>query len=1402
MKHIITLLILITYNVTFSQIDYNTQIQPIFDNNCVSCHSNGAGYTGGIELNSYENLMAGGNTTDASNVLSVLEDYIVTGYMPAWGNEPLTDEEIALITQWIFEGGNPDQAINECILSDGTIVESGWFGPDTGNNWCNTCFCENGILGCTELECEGCEIDLDEDGICDEVDDCIGTWIEEVITGSCYDISDEETCISYGCSWTNEYTGVWLWEDVCGYQGSSTYVISENIYCDELSGGCIFDVDEDGICEDDCEELVTIIEDCDCSFNPNTYLVSYTEVDETSCTLIETCYCECINDINENSICDEDEELTEDCPCINPEWIVLTPVCPFIYQPVMGCNGVMYNNSCEAQAAGVTLWVDELTGETTSLEWDCETTDCIAELDLDCIYMAVWDPVCGCNGITYSNSGEAACNNIFEYTNGECETIQEGCWENGELYTIGSQLFISECEYIECDENQAWSNIISIINCGEPIECENNETLLTLEWTGAGVNETSFSVMGELNGILYETILDMDTGTYSLCFLTDLQNDCFAININGSANFNWNLYSTLSTTPIMSGTNQSMMFGDQCSGCTQDGDFYDIGSELFLNDCQYITCTDEDNWSETMTIDNCEGCIENGEYYCIGCELFISDCEYIVCEGPQNWSDTLIIENCGNNIEGCTDEQACNFMLSANIDNNSCVYDGDPECEDCGTILDFNNYGDNEFFNATYNAPPGVIITINFSGSTESCCDHVYVNGVEYDGELDGVIVGGEELVVEWTTDSSVNSASGYGWSAELICEEPIYGCTQSYAENYDPNANTNDGSCILDCTYLLDIQSYYDTNYDNSISNYYCNYYVTNGTYTIEQAISYGYNCDCVILGCTDPEAINYDDEAFVDDCSCIYDTNCSSISMTGGSYPTEVSWNIVNENGTTVLSGNAPECQNFCFEDGCYTINMLDSYGDGWNNAILSIDEYDYTFTTGSSAIAPFGFNNDNCIIEGCTNSLADNYNEEANYDDGSCEYSCEYLLTYESYIDLGYDYSISNYLCYDYVSNYGYTVEYVEEYFSYNCDCVITGCTDSEATNYDDSAFVDDCSCTYDNDCPAISFNVTDSSLGWEITNIEGEIVLEYNTSGQEIGSYCGNYCFDDGCYFITMTSLFGSGWFGNTLNIGDQSFTLPNGNEGMAAFAYNTDNNCEIGCTDSEASNYNPDAILDDGSCVLFGCTIIGACNYNPEATAFDGSCYYCYNDDCTEYPNDLYDCSGDCYDIDEDGICDALEISGCMDEEACNYNPEATEELFGACEYPEQYYDCDNNCLNDNDDDEICNELDNCPLIYNPNQDDYNNDGIGDACDGVSLNEENNFKWNIYPNPFNDFTTIQFTNINHNQFNIKILNLSGKIIYDVNTFKNEHIIINNFSSGYYILQLETNNAIIRETLIIQ
>jgi hypothetical protein len=139
---------------------------------------------------------------------------------------------------------------------------------------------------------------------------------------------------------------------------------------------------------------------------------------------------------------------------------------------------------------------------------------------------------------------------------------------------------------------------------------------------------------------------------------------------------------------------------------------------------------------------------------------------------------------------------------------------------------------------------------------------------------------------------------------------------------------------------------------------------------------------------------------------------------------------------------------------------------------------------------------------------------------------------------------------------------------------------------------------------------------------------------------------------------------------------------------------------LGCTDDSAVNYNPLATLEDGSCIYFeipGCMDEDAINYNPIATIDDDSCIY--------------------FEL----------IFGCTDIEACNYNSEATVS-DSSCEYAEQYYDCIGSCLNDSDEDTVCDELDNCLLISNPNQLDTDNDGDGDDCDyddHISLEEINN-----------------------------------------------------------------------------
>ena len=96
----------------FSQADYSTQIQPIFDNNCISCHINGGAYFGGLDLSSYSEVMEGGSSGNTivpfNHSSSELFNRITLSengneFMPQYGT-PLSQTEIDLIAQWIDEG--------------------------------------------------------------------------------------------------------------------------------------------------------------------------------------------------------------------------------------------------------------------------------------------------------------------------------------------------------------------------------------------------------------------------------------------------------------------------------------------------------------------------------------------------------------------------------------------------------------------------------------------------------------------------------------------------------------------------------------------------------------------------------------------------------------------------------------------------------------------------------------------------------------------------------------------------------------------------------------------------------------------------------------------------------------------------------------------------------------------------------------------------------------------------------------------------------------------------------------------------------------------------------------------------------------------------------------------------
>ena len=137
----------------------------------------------------------------------------------------------------------------------------------------------------------------------------------------------------------------------------------------------------------------------------------------------------------------------------------------------------------------------------------------------------------------------------------------------------------------------------------------------------------------------------------------------------------------------------------------------------------------------------------------------------------------------------------------------------------------------------------------------------------------------------------------------------------------------------------------------------------------------------------------IKVDNEVVLNFCDseCInYDYYCD-----GGTWQEEVSWQITNNSDSIIYSGNAPEAGNLCLEEGCYTLTVTDSYGDGWQGNTLNIGGLIFTNENldGCTDCPDESQVYEICIPiiinEGCTDTEADNYNPDANTDNGSCTY-----------------------------------------------------------------------------------------------------------------------------------------------------------------------------------------------------------------------------------------------------------------------------------------------------------------------------------------------------------------------------------------------------------------------------
>lgn len=115
--------------------------------------------------------------------------------------------------------------------------------------------------------------------------------------------------------------------------------------------------------------------------------------------------------------------------------VVRPQVCPLVFDPVCGCDGQTYGNTCFAAMAGVRV---ESLGE-------CPPDDCRSNADCEegsfcnfpgqacqgrgsCeprpeVCTRIFDPVCGCDGQTYGNACEAHAAGVSIQHPGECKEM-------------------------------------------------------------------------------------------------------------------------------------------------------------------------------------------------------------------------------------------------------------------------------------------------------------------------------------------------------------------------------------------------------------------------------------------------------------------------------------------------------------------------------------------------------------------------------------------------------------------------------------------------------------------------------------------------------------------------------------------------------------------------------------------------------------------------------------------------------------------------------------------------------------------------------------------------------------------------------------------------------------------
>jgi 1,4-alpha-glucan branching enzyme len=442
-------------------------------------------------------------------------------------------------------------------------------------------------------------------------------------------------------------------------------------------------------------------------------------------------------------------------------------------------------------------------------------------------------------------------------------------------------------------------------------------------------------------------------------------------------------------------------------------------------------------------------------------------------------------------------------------------------------------------------------------------------------------------------------------------CLPSTAGCMDTTANNYDSTATSDDGSCMYDVIFTVDMNEYllpFTTPEVNGGFNGWCGGCAPmadpelDGVWTLTISLPAGnheykfavdswtdqefpvgscmlganrlvvvttatdigevcwescFACG-VLAGCMDTTANNYDSTASLDDGSCQYDV-IFTVDM--------------NNYGTAGVDYILPEV-NGGFNGWCGGCNALsDPELDGiWTTTLsLAVGSYDYQFAIDAWTDQEFGLD----PAAPCTNGA-------------------NRFVDVTGVIDIGL-------VCWE------------------SCvACVaMSGCMDTTANNYDSTASTDDGSCTYD-----VIFSVDMNTYAPAFTTPE--------VNGGFNG-WCGG-CAPmvdpelDGVWTVTISLPAGNHEYKFAVDSwNDQEFPAGPcmlGANRLIVVSTATDigvvcwGSCDAcptpGCTDPAYTEFDPYAGIDDGSCatlVVEGCIYSAANNYDSTANTDDGSCMF-------------------------------------------------------------------------------------------------------------------------------------------------------------------------------------------------